>query len=786
MEIIAAGKKKKAEQNLQIWIKGLTAWAVGAGFLLCLVSWMEISITPEVILLFLGAGVIWHSCVVHWKYGTAVGILSLIPAVFVVTLGCGEQLLNGFLSIYNASAETLGRKGILLLTEYELLSDSDVHKDIELFTAAVSVCAGWFSHTVLHGRRKSAAVMCGSLTAAFLCVEQISKTGILLMAAGTCVCAAYLAYHRRNVVEIGNSGSMTVFTCAAAGLLLTAAVWSGGILLPKEKYMEPEMVSSFRNDIEEGIDRIRYKKQEVNTLPKGNLLKAETWETTENTALRVTMSEPASLYLRGYVGSVYESDRWTELSSEVYYEKRDLFYWLEQWGFSGTTQLAQLREHLKQEAEVNQEAGTSEKTDAEDQLETQTIQVKIENINADSEYFYVPYELAESDEESGLLQEDYRDGALRSDSLFGSRAYSYTSYGNLVKDFPQAAAQSYLYRRENQDSAYTEAESYYNVFVYQNYTQLPARTVSLLKKELGFAGGDEEGHADYRSVISKIRNYLQENITYGNYAEPLPEDKDFLQFFLTESKIGNSVHYATAAALMFRYYGIPARYAEGYLITLEDAENAAAGIGIEIPGSRGHAWTEIYVDGLGWVPIEMTPEYYDWMEQPDLMKGLQADSSVVIKPPQNEVQEPDTNRSEDLKERLFGFFLNLGKILLWILICFDLFCLLVFLFLLIRRMTANVKRHRLFGCRDNRTAICSMTGYMTRLVQETGDELSQDAKSVYQSAYKIGEKAAFSCHEMSAWERITVADGWKMILKELKRKKGWYEKWILKYIERLY
>ena len=32
--------------------------------------------------------------------------------------------------------------------------------------------------------------------------------------------------------------------------------------------------------------------------------------------------------------------------------------------------------------------------------------------------------------------------------------------------------------------------------------------------------------------------------------------------------------------------------------------------GIEISGKNGHAWTEIYLDGLGWIPLEMTPSYY--------------------------------------------------------------------------------------------------------------------------------------------------------------------------------
>ena len=44
-----------------------------------------------------------------------------------------------------------------------------------------------------------------------------------------------------------------------------------------------------------------------------------------------------------------------------------------------------------------------------------------------------------------------------------------------------------------------------------------------------------------------------------------------LEEFLV-SKKGYDVQFATAATLMFRYYGIPARYVEGYLITPKDAK----------------------------------------------------------------------------------------------------------------------------------------------------------------------------------------------------------------------
>lgn len=88
-------------------------------------------------------------------------------------------------------------------------------------------------------------------------------------------------------------------------------------------------------------------------------------------------------------------------------------------------------------------------------------------------------------------------------------------------------------------------------------------------------------------------------MTYSTATDVYTKKGDFTENFISRSKIGHSVHYATAAALMFRYYGIPSRYVEGYLITPEDIKDKKAGDTVEISGKNGHAWTEIYIDGSG-------------------------------------------------------------------------------------------------------------------------------------------------------------------------------------------
>jgi hypothetical protein len=72
-------------------------------------------------------------------------------------------------------------------------------------------------------------------------------------------------------------------------------------------------------------------------------------------------------------------------------------------------------------------------------------------------------------------------------------------------------------------------------------------------------------------------------------------------YFLTESHRGYCVHYASAAVLLLRMDGIPARYVSGYTAQLSHGEAV-------VPDSAAHAWVEVYVDGYGWYPVEVTPD----------------------------------------------------------------------------------------------------------------------------------------------------------------------------------
>lgn len=86
----------------------------------------------------------------------------------------------------------------------------------------------------------------------------------------------------------------------------------------------------------------------------------------------------------------------------------------------------------------------------------------------------------------------------------------------------------------------------------------------------------------------------------------IPKDRDFVLYFLTEGKRGYCVHFASATTALLQALGYPARYTVGYYV-----EVGANEVNTEkaVTKNDEHAWAEVFVSGLGWIPIESTPQF---------------------------------------------------------------------------------------------------------------------------------------------------------------------------------
>ncbi len=96
-------------------------------------------------------------------------------------------------------------------------------------------------------------------------------------------------------------------------------------------------------------------------------------------------------------------------------------------------------------------------------------------------------------------------------------------------------------------------------------------------------------------------DYLDALCRYDQSAPAAPEGTDPVLYFLNESRRGYCMHYASAAVLLLRAMGVPARYASGFTAYSIPGRQAA------VADRAAHAWVEVWVDGLGWYPVEVTP-----------------------------------------------------------------------------------------------------------------------------------------------------------------------------------
>lgn len=136
---------------------------------------------------------------------------------------------------------------------------------------------------------------------------------------------------------------------------------------------------------------------------------------------------------------------------------------------------------------------------------------------------------------------------------------------------------------------------------------------------------------DMLEELSYIRKKLSDECEYTLESGRRPIGKDFAKWFLTENKKGSCTHFATAAVLLCRSRGIPARYCEGFIVDPKDGGRSLEDgyITMAVPDNRAHAWAEIYINGFGWMVFESTPGYGNMFRMPDDSFGFDEISSEM-------------------------------------------------------------------------------------------------------------------------------------------------------------
>lgn len=206
-------------------------------------------------------------------------------------------------------------------------------------------------------------------------------------------------------------------------------------------------------------------------------------------------------------------------------------------------------------------------------------------------------------------------------------------------------------RVENGKSRKTYEVSYYLIdedtlrntaalWVGDGYTYLPQNTRDWARQKAeeilgGSVNGENPGEAV--QAAQKIGRYVASSAEYSLDTPRMPEgEADFARWFLERSDTGYCTHFATAATVLLRGAGIPARYVTGYSV---DARREKS---VNVTASDAHAWVEYYVPGIGWTVLDPTPGYASGPQVPPVDSTPPATTPEITTPGTATTPEPTT------------------------------------------------------------------------------------------------------------------------------------------------
>lgn len=298
-----------------------------------------------------------------------------------------------------------------------------------------------------------------------------------------------------------------------------------------------------------------------------------------------------AVYLKGFTGGRYGDNQWEGL-----YDM--------QGGHENTSEKDDVT--VFEEESLRKEATLLKKSAEKSERYAASALMDVKNVGANAEYLYYPYYTVF--DEYSIYENHSLMPTVQGLKMQEETTYSF--YPKIVWEEKLGAVCP-----KNMDVSRVE-----DVFL-----EVPEKNKKVIADEcerMGLNDGMTENE-----IVEVVRDYFQENIPYTLKPGATPKGKDFVNYFLKKNRKGYCAHFASAATLIFREMGIPARYVEGYAFSFEatlasdlnreknyedyyqgySAIGESAVLDVEVTDAMAHAWVEIYVDGFGWKVVEVTP-----------------------------------------------------------------------------------------------------------------------------------------------------------------------------------
>ena len=431
------------------------------------------------------------------------------------------------------------------------------------------------------------------------------------MALAVCWCAMLLtALCRWTAPDRRGKLTLTVLPAVALALALITA------LFPREGYTRPAWareaehhlrnLSSHLSEYLPHWENSPFKSTitYVGSAEEADLAHAGPLNYTGRVVLQVTSDYNGWLYLRGSSLAAYRGGVWKALPDGTYEE-----YWSGQEPEVSPLYLPAMLE--------------------QDDIPVYT--VTVDNVGAVGACVYTPYfPLPQDAAETGMLpvEDAYfarKQGQWTHTMTFAGRKLPNILYdgsssfwsdgGKIIIDGEEIVIVDSVIWYDDDSPTQAAASTYtYAGYVYEHYLDVPEDLRETLEKH-AFSAALPIAAVSYVPPSIGIQmaelcgSYLETLCRYDANTPATPEGVDPVYYFLEESHRGYCMHYASTVTLMLRTLGVPARYVSGF------KTEVVPGRQMRVPDRAAHAWVEVWVNGFGWYPVEVTPaDAFDWAQ----------------------------------------------------------------------------------------------------------------------------------------------------------------------------
>ena len=682
-------QKNKLLQTEYIFLAVIFAsvvWGIFAGFRVSRYQWIMIIGS---VALFLGI------CIMCDYDKKNIYILFVACMIFAVIFH--TQLLNGFRIINNKMALALNRSMDMGFYYYVSVQMEHSRRDSALAVLFFLLVTGIIL-SFLRYKPLLLFIFTGIMQCAVLAIAPYSISAVFFLFLATWI--AYFSLHR------GKKGfAMIIYVVCLC--VMIPLYFHDQTTVPTDTMAKRNILVQIRK-MTQGESYLA-----VGGLGNGDIGSIGEVSPTGEKLFQVYAPEKDDLYLKSYVSGTYKNGKWLD-------EKKETLVY----GGETAIGLPYLFPELRMDDFIKYKKGYI-KTE-KDIIFTEKRNLKIRYQKKQDTYLLFPYFC----DTSQIVGEVSGDQTIKRNTGNNEYDMSYYQFHDLKKilwssehlDFSKIQKM----KKESAEKDYVKTMNDYRDYVKKQYLIVP-KDIKQCLKTLNYKADKTK---TVLGNVEAVSSYLKKNYEYTYRPGLALQGNDPIIYFLKKHKRGFCSQYASAAVFMLRNAGVPARYVEGYKIRQNQWKIGRA----QVTDYEAHAWVEVYLEHIGWVPVDVTGRN----------TGKTAYENVEKEEKQNNVIVP--NRKQ--------FVTNVKKILHFI--------PWIVLIIVVIILTKMLQKKWEFRKMTNRQKVLYYENELKKYEENTG----KPSKTANRMTFEIIEKAKFSQQDITRQEVAIV----KRHVELLKRK----------------